>query len=580
MNVIVWMRTRLSLLACVLLMQGTAARAGLQEYVSSFDSLIQINQDASLRVTETIAVQAAGVAIKHGIYRSFPTRYGQSYSHFVSFDVESVRCQGKNVPYHLEKAFNGVHIYIGDAHTRLKPGRYTYEIVYRTGRQLGSFEDHDELYWNVTGQDWGFSIERVTARVELPQGVPARDLKAAAYRGYMGSKSQADIHTDITNGRVTFKTSEGLHSFQGLTIVVGWPKGVITGPGIGERLKWMLLDIYTLLILYAIIMLALFLFMHYRIRQENKGGTVIPLFYPPQDWSPGMVRAFRRHGYDQQSFAADIVDWAVNGYITINYNKDTYTLALTDKESDLPIIKELFGSAREVALGKKYNQKVEKTFNTLKSDAHTFLNDYFDRCIDRKTIYAIISILLFFVIEGVDSTYYGNAFAVGAIGICMLSTFAAFYWLKGYTPQGRIKRDEIEGFKLFLSTTEKERMNMVGTPPTMTPSLYEKYLPYAMALGVEERWTAQFASVFAQLEKETGVVYIPHWYYGRSSFYSYNTMGRDFSSNLGSSLKSVISSASTPPGSSSGFGGGNSGGFGRGGGSAGGGGGGGGGGGW
>jgi uncharacterized membrane protein YgcG len=575
----IWLRTRLLLLAYALLMHGMAC-AKPSEYIALFDSHIQINQDASLKVTETIVVQAAGIDIKRGIYRSFPTRYGSSYSHFVSFNVESVRCQGKEAPYRIEKAMNGIHLYIGDPNSYLRPGRYTYEIVYRASRQLGMFNDHDELYWNVTGQAWTFPIERVTARVDLPQRVPADQLKAAAYWGYSGSQNESSVDQDITDGSVTFKLNESLRNYQGLTIVVGWPKGIITGPGLLERLKWAILDIYTLLILYAICMIALLIYMFHKLDRENKSGTIIPLFYPPKDWTPGMVRGLLQHGYDQQAFAADIVDWAVKGFITINYNKGIYTISRTSKQCDMPIIYELFGSSQEVVLGESYNDKVEKAFNNLKWRSSERLNNYFDGCYAKKSTYSAVAIGLAVLISVVDVSYYEFSFALITFGICIAGIMAALYFFKGYTPQGRIKRDEIEGFELFLSTTEKERMNMVGTPPTMTPSLYETYLPYAMALGVEERWTAQFTPIFERMQKETGVVYVPRWYHGRSGFYSYNRMTHSLSSNLGNSLKSVISSSSTPPGSSSGFGGGGRGGGGGGGGSAGGGGGGGGGGGW
>lgn len=578
-----WLRARLLLLACVSLMHGIAC-AKPSEYIASFDSHIQINQDASLKVTETIVVQAAGIDIRRGIYRSFPTRYGSSYSHFVSFNVESVRCQGKEVPYRVEKAMNGIHLYIGDPNSYLRPGRYTYEIVYRTSRQLGMFNDHDELYWNVTGQDWKFPIERVTVRVDLAQRVPADQLKATCYWGYSGSRNQSSVDQQIANGSVTFKLNEPLSSFQGLTIVVGWPKGIITGPSLLERIKWQLLNIYTLLILYALLMMALFIFMLHKIYKENKSGTVIPLFYPPKDWTPGMVRSLLQYGYDQQAFAADIVDWAVKGFITINYERGVYRLQFTGKRSTDPVLNEqidtLFGKSGSVVLGKSYDAKVEKAFNRLKGQASHFLEgQYFDHCYEHRTWYSMMSIVLALLISVVDVAYYEFAFALITFGICVIAIIAAIYCFKGYTAQGRVKHDEIEGFQLFLSTTEKERMNMVGTPPTMTPSLYETYLPYAMALGVEERWTAQFAPVFERMEREEGIVYTPDWYHGRSRFYSYDTMTHSISSNLGNSLKSVISSSSTPPGSSSGFGGGSSGGSG-GGGSAGGGGGGGGGGGW
>jgi len=123
--------------------------------------------------------------------------------------------------------------------------------------------------------------------------------------------------------------------------------------------------------------------------------------------------------------------------------------------------------------------------------------------------------------------------------------------------------DQIEGFKLFLSVAEKERLNLLN-PPERTPELFEKYLPYALALDVEVQWTEQFAEIMAQAAA-AGAAYAPVWYSGRSwDGYAFT----DFSSGLGGSFSGAIASSSAAPGSSSGFsgGGGSSGGGGGGGG--------------
>ena len=117
---------------------------------------------------------------------------------------------------------------------------------------------------------------------------------------------------------------------------------------------------------------------------------------------------------------------------------------------------------------------------------------------------------------------------------------------------------------MFLETTETERLKIIGTPPTRTPQLYERYLPYAIALGIEEAWTAQFVPLFERLAQE-GTPYMPVWYSATVPF-RVSAMS-NLSSRLTSSLQSSISSASSRPGRSSGFGrGGSSGGGGGGGG--------------
>jgi len=142
---------------------------------------------------------------------------------------------------------------------------------------------------------------------------------------------------------------------------------------------------------------------------------------------------------------------------------------------------------------------------------------------------------------------------------------AFYHWLKAPTMAGRKILDEIEGFRLYLDVAEKDEMNL-HNPPKKTPDLFEIYLPFALALDVEQRWAERFASLFAGME-EQGEHHHPGWYSGHH--WHHQHLG-DFSSALGGSLSSAISSSSTAPGSSSGSGGGGSSGGGGGGGGGGG----------
>ena len=143
--------------------------------------------------------------------------------------------------------------------------------------------------------------------------------------------------------------------------------------------------------------------------------------------------------------------------------------------------------------------------------------------------------------------------------------FLFHYLMKAPSHSGRALLDRIEGFKMFLAATEEDRMNILY-PASRTPELFEKYLPYALALGVEQAWSEQFASVLAQAG-QSGKTYSPAWYSG-SSWTSLGAAG--FASSLGSSFTGAISSSSHAPGSSSGGGGGGSSGGGGGGGGGGG----------
>ena len=151
-----------------------------------------------------------------------------------------------------------------------------------------------------------------------------------------------------------------------------------------------------------------------------------------------------------------------------------------------------------------------------------------------------------------------------AILLALLGLNILFYHLlKAPTLHGRKIMDQLEGLRLYLAVAEKERLNLLN-PPTKTPALFEKFLPWALALDVEQQWSEQFSEVLDRAAAGQQD-YSPAWYHGSRPFSSHG-----FGTTMGSALTSQISSSSRAPGSSSGSGGGGSSGGGGGGGGGGG----------
>lgn len=130
---------------------------------------------------------------------------------------------------------------------------------------------------------------------------------------------------------------------------------------------------------------------------------------------------------------------------------------------------------------------------------------------------------------------------------------SAFIWMAAPTPEGRQVMDKIAGFERYLSITEEDRLEFLH-PPEKTPELFERYLPYAIALGVENRWAGKFAAILAAAaadpSRQDGTM---AWYVGSHSAWSNPGL---FATTVGASLASSVASAATAPGSSSGSGGG------------------------
>lgn len=185
----------------------------------------------------------------------------------------------------------------------------------------------------------------------------------------------------------------------------------------------------------------------------------------------------------------------------------------------------------------------------------------------------LISALSFFAVLAAFAAgmpIFGEALATGwwlplvIPALALPIVISCFWWIAAPTKAGRAVLDQIAGFKQYLSITERERLDRM-TPPQDTPALFEKYLPYAIALGVENRWAERFAGVLAAAaaQGQSGFA----WYSGSSDPWT-NPGG--FADEVGSNLSDTISSASTAPGGSSGSGGGGSSGGGGGGGGGGG----------
>ena len=177
---------------------------------------------------------------------------------------------------------------------------------------------------------------------------------------------------------------------------------------------------------------------------------------------------------------------------------------------------------------------------------------------------------VFFELVGIAIVVFAASLAIILIMAAMVFINLLFYRLmRARTPIGRKLMDGIEGFRMYLATAERNRLNLLN-PPDRTPELFEKYLPYALALDVEQQWSEQFSDILAQASR-TDAGYTPRWYEGtawRDAIPSHFTSG--LGKSLSSAAETAVASSSSSPGSSSGGGGGGSSGGGGGGGGGGG----------
>ncbi len=314
-----------------------AGPGSTQEVIQSFASDVTVGIDGVFLVRETITVRSEAREIRHGIYRDFPTRFidGDGRMASAEFALISARRDGRPEEARIEQGSTAVRVYLGSAEVFLASGTYTYELVYRTDRQVRFFDDHDEIYWNATGTEWNFPILRAEAVIHLPEGATAGE--TAAFTGPYGSTEQEAKSETLADGDgARFVTTRTLGRHEGLTVLVSVAKGAILPPTDAQKRAWFLRDHLATLIAWAgsLIALAYYLAAWLWIGRDPKGGVVVPRWDVPEGVSPALAhyiwnRGLRRQGYP--AIAASALNLAVGGFVVLEDVSDTVTLRKSAK---------------------------------------------------------------------------------------------------------------------------------------------------------------------------------------------------------------------------------------------------------
>lgn len=603
------------------------------EIIERFDTEIAVETDMSVTITETIAVRAEGAAIRRGIFRDIPTVLaGPEGAPIVSdLDVVSVTRNGRAEPYAIESIRDGVRIRIGAADVLIGRGVHTYEIAYTMDRAARMFAEHDELYWNATGNFWQFPILEAQTTVVLPEGATIVDLNV--FTGAQGATGSAARAQRVADNVARFTITEPLAPREGMTVAVAFEKGVLVAPS-GLQGLWYWLSDNRGLVLPAVLLVIVLAYNVYAwgsVGRDPAKGVIFPHFHPPEGFSPALIHYVHKMGWQKSgwtAFSAALVSLAVKGLVTIDKTgKKTIRLTATGDvpERELPpgeaIIFDYLAPKGSVKIDKTHGPQLNATRSKFiaalqnENRAVYFRNNLIHTLVGVALgiaslgamvyadvlhplflffgLFASVFLSLFFfalrsiwqgpmfgrVVAGLIAGVFMFNFAgmgldaldtewidfpvIAAVSIAAVTLIFGIL-MRAPTVHGRKVMDEIEGFKMYLETAEKERLNFRGEPE-MSVARFEAILPYAMALGVEKPWSERFENDLARhAVKDADTHYAPRWYHGGA------LGGGRLAATLGgvaSGLSAAMVSAQPASSSGSGFsGGGSSGGGGGGGG--------------
>ena len=289
-----------------------------EERITNFEVFAEIGEDASLAVTERISLIAEGEEIKRGIIRSISTDFtdAEGTRRRAPLELVDALLDGSPVEAQVSRAGERMEFRLGDPDQLLSHGAHLFEITYRTTGQLGFFAEHDELYWNVTGDDWSFAIEQASFRAKLPGREYGEGFSSVEfYTGRPGEKGR-DARV-LPDG--TVESSTPFAPGTGLTVVFTWPKGIVSPPvEPAPPVEFFGRGTYRAIHLgMPVLLLAVMFVLWWKWGRDPASRPVIPLFAPPEGVEAGFARYVKTMLIDDRSFAAMILGIAVKGAITI-----------------------------------------------------------------------------------------------------------------------------------------------------------------------------------------------------------------------------------------------------------------------
>ena len=572
---------------CVLLLGLTQLPAAAQEQswrISDFKDNISIAADGTAQVNEQIKLVFAGQW--HGIHRTIPVEYpgpqGTNYTLFIK--LRSITDDaGNKLRYesHKSGAYRDYKIYIPGAVDATR----VVNIAYTVRNGLRFFDGYDEFYWNVSGNDWPVPIDHASAFVSLPENAKGK-LRAQAFTGAYGS-TQKDATSEVDGANVMFETTSPLSMRGGLTIDIYIPKGILKEPGSLTRLGWFLgsnpivfLPLFTLAIMFGM--------WHTVGKDPDPGMSIAPMYEPPRGLTPAEAGTLLEDTIHPRDITSTIVDLAVRGYIKIEEKVDTI-LVFHHKDYILHLLKAKDGWGPELAphervmLENIFLGGTETRLSSLKNRFYTTIP------IVREDIMSALKRKGMYLLDPDSASGYSIAAAVGigvalaavqllgwanlfnsivlAIGSILISAVIWFLFARQMTAKtllGARTRIQVLGFEEFLNRVDADRIKR------LPPDTFEKFLPYAMAFGVEHHWAQAFAGI---------VKNPPSWYAGPAvgpgPFIFNPILFSSSMHSMASDMHQVFVSAPRSESTGSGFGGGggggggfSGGGFGGGGGSA------------
>jgi len=522
--------------------------------INKFHSDIVIFADSSFTVKETVEVEFHRP--RHGIYREIPFKYVNEPGKTITTPLEVLSVtnhSGTGWKYKVSRSGNAVNIRIGDANKYVS-GKQTYVINYKVENALLFFDEHDELYWNVTGNYWKATIKKASATVLLAVEGKSEKLQGALYAGVPGARESAGSFA-VRDNYGEFFAAKSLAPGEGLTIAFGWDKGLVSPPSSWKKFLWALNLKENWVFMFPVLSLLFMIYLwHTRGRDPKVRESVAVMYKPPEygdrPLAPAEVGTIVDEKLDPRDITSTIVGLAVKKYIKIEEIKregllfdstDYYLSKTKEPDDDLSpfeqeLMKRILPYASPGILVSNMKNDFYTNLEPLKNTLYGELvrKKYFLTSPEKvRGFYAAagIAVIIFGILALIFLAPHSAVKSVLAGALTGLPVLLCAKIMPAKTRAGASTHMNILGFREFLNRAEKDRLERMGDA-----DLFSKFLPYAIALGVADNWAKAFEGIYQEP---------PEWYVSPRGFGTFSPLG--FSRSVNAATASFASAMFSAP---------------------------------
>lgn len=468
--------------------------------VSAFDTVLGIQRNGSVVVVEHITPSVPAGHFVWSTAAEYPGRFSIHQPRLVEI-LQVTTADGHPLAYRARHRETRLVVDINTA------GASEIRLVYSVRNAVSFYSDHDRLIWHP-GEGWIGGARNVTVFVQVPPELAG----SFSAQGYLGGRGVLPLHESSAGpDRVWFEIPQ-LHDRENFLVDIALPPGVIHSPSELQRAEWFI-GANTIILLPLVVLGVMLALRRIKGMPEEGSDSIVARYEPPYGLTPAELGVLIDDSLDPRDVTATIIDLAVRKYVRLEQCKPDVGVEFSGQDFVLRLLRpmpewnDLAPHEQTVLFHTFYGGQWTKLSSlalrfyavipALREDLQAALRAKGFYWLDAKKSHwlrlfnvAILAAILWMV-QAIGLFSFADSWllSVIAVGVSALIVHLLGRRLTVKTRKGMQVYREIVGFREFLDTVDRDRLER------MPADLFERCLPYAMALGVEHHWADAFSGM-------------------------------------------------------------------------------------